>query len=176
MDCSLPGSSIHGILQARILECIAIFFSRGSSRPRDWTFVSCISCLGRQILYHWTTWETLPSVKSILILSFIVLIFAWNISNFLEVISSLFHSIVFIYFIEFVIGKDFLSLLAILWNSAFKWVYLSFSPLPLASLLFSAICKASSDNWRRKWKPTPVFLPGESQGQRSLVGCHLWGL
>ena len=30
--------------------------------------------------------------------------------------------------------------------------------------------------WRRKWQPTPVFLPGESQGQRSLVGCRLWGL
>ena len=39
-----------------------------------------------------------------------------------------------------------LSLLAILWNSAFKWVYLSFSPLPFASLLFIAMCKASSDN------------------------------
>ena len=30
-------------------------------------------------------------------------------------------------------------------------------------------------HWRRKWQPTPVFLPGESQGQQSLVGCHLWG-
>ena len=30
-------------------------------------------------------------------------------------------------------------------------------------------------SWRRKWQPTPVFLPGESQGQRILVGCHLWG-
>ena len=30
-------------------------------------------------------------------------------------------------------------------------------------------------HWRRKWQPTPVFLPGESQGWRSLVGCHLWG-
>ena len=30
-------------------------------------------------------------------------------------------------------------------------------------------------HWRRKWQPTPVFLPGESQGQESLVGCHLWG-
>ena len=30
-------------------------------------------------------------------------------------------------------------------------------------------------NWRKKWQPTPVFLPGESQGQRSLVGCRLWG-
>ena len=47
--------------------------------------------------------------------------------------------------------KAFLSLLAILWNSGFKypfeWVYLSFSPLPFTSLLFSAICKASSDNY-----------------------------
>ena len=42
--------------------------------------------------------------------------------------------------------KAFLSLLDILWNSAFQWVYLSFSPLPFSSLLFSAICKASSDN------------------------------
>ena len=42
--------------------------------------------------------------------------------------------------------KAFLSLLAILWNSALKLVYLSFSPLPLASLLFLAICKASSNN------------------------------
>ena len=31
-------------------------------------------------------------------------------------------------------------------------------------------------HWRRKWQPTPVFLPGESQGWGSLVGCHLWGL
>ena len=30
-------------------------------------------------------------------------------------------------------------------------------------------------HWRRKWQPTPVFLPGESQGSRSLVGCRLWG-
>ena len=30
-------------------------------------------------------------------------------------------------------------------------------------------------HWRRKWQPTPVLLPGESQGRRSLVGCHLWG-
>ena len=42
--------------------------------------------------------------------------------------------------------KAFLSLLAIFWSSAFKWVNLSFSPLPLAYLLFLAICKASSDN------------------------------
>ena len=42
MDCSLPGSSVHGIFQAIVLEWIAISFSRGSSRPRDQTQVSCI--------------------------------------------------------------------------------------------------------------------------------------
>ena len=80
MDCSLPGSSIHGILQARVQEWVAISFSRGSSQPRDRTRVSCIpgrrfnrwatkgspygfpnpgikpecpvSCIGRWILYH----------------------------------------------------------------------------------------------------------------------------
>ena len=43
MDCSPPGSSVYGILQAGILEWAAIAFSRGSSRPRDWTQVSCIA-------------------------------------------------------------------------------------------------------------------------------------
>ena len=53
MGCRLPGSSVHGILQARIVEWVAISFSRGSSPPRDWTHVSFVSCIGRQILYHW---------------------------------------------------------------------------------------------------------------------------
>ena len=43
MDCSLPGSSVHGFLQARILEWVAMPSSRGSSWPRDWTQVSCIA-------------------------------------------------------------------------------------------------------------------------------------
>ena len=43
MDCSPLGSSVHGILQTRILECVAIPFSRGSSQPRDQTHVSCIA-------------------------------------------------------------------------------------------------------------------------------------
>ena len=47
MDCSPPGSSGHGILQARILEWVAISFSRGSSQPRDQTWVSCIYNAGR---------------------------------------------------------------------------------------------------------------------------------
>ena len=52
MDCCLPGSSAHGILQARILEGVAIPFSRGSSQPGDRTSGSYASCIGRQVLYH----------------------------------------------------------------------------------------------------------------------------
>ena len=59
LDCSRPGSSVHGIFQARILEWGAIFFSRRSSPPRDRTRVSHVSCTGRQIIYHWATWEAL---------------------------------------------------------------------------------------------------------------------
>ena len=69
-----------------------------------------------------------------------------GITNFLEEISSLFHSIVFLYFFTLITEEVFFSLCAILWNSAFKSVYLSFSPLPFAYLPFSAIGKASSDN------------------------------
>ena len=57
MGCSLPGSSVHGILQARILEWIAIPFSRGSSLPRDQTCVSYVPCTGRQIPYLGVTWD-----------------------------------------------------------------------------------------------------------------------
>ena len=53
-DCSPPDSSVHGILQARILEWIAISFSGGSFQPKDQTRASCISCIGRWILYHLT--------------------------------------------------------------------------------------------------------------------------
>ena len=52
MDCGMTGFSVHGIFQARILERVAISYSRGSSQPRNWTHVCCISCIGRRILYH----------------------------------------------------------------------------------------------------------------------------
>ena len=52
-DCSPPGSSAHGIFQARVLGWVAISSSRGSSRPRCRTCVSCISCIGRRVLYHY---------------------------------------------------------------------------------------------------------------------------
>ena len=56
MDCSLPGSSVPGIFQARILEWVAISYSQESSWPRDLTRISCIG-IGRWIPYHCVTWE-----------------------------------------------------------------------------------------------------------------------
>ena len=57
-DCSPPGSSVHGIFQVKILEWVAISFSRGSSWPRDWKRVPSPCLLRcRWILYHWATRE-----------------------------------------------------------------------------------------------------------------------
>ena len=54
---TLCDPSIHGISQARILEWVAISSSKGSFWSKDWTCVSFVSYIGRQILYHWATWE-----------------------------------------------------------------------------------------------------------------------
>ena len=62
MDCSLPGSYIHGIFQERVLEWVAISFSRGSSQPRDRTRVSCI--VGRRFTI-WATKEVIRVLSSV---------------------------------------------------------------------------------------------------------------
>ena len=72
MYYSLPGSSVHGIFQAKILERVAITFSRRSSWPRDRTHVSCI---GQAILYHWATSEALG------VLSPRITALVWNSSS-----------------------------------------------------------------------------------------------
>ena len=56
-DCSPPGSFVHGLSQARIPEWVVISSSRGSSWPSNQTCMSYIFCIGKQILYHWATWE-----------------------------------------------------------------------------------------------------------------------
>ena len=107
-------------------------------------------------------------VKSIPFLSFIEPICAWNVPS----VSLIFlkRSLVFpILLFSFIslhwsLRKVFLSLLALLWNSAFKWIYLSFSPLLFASFLFAAICKASQPfrfsacffSWGWSWSLPPV--------------------
>ena len=77
MDCSLPGPSVHGILQERILEWVAIPFFRKSSRPRDWTQVSLIA--GR-FLTVWTTRDIPYKLyKSLLKIQIIKMMFLGNL-------------------------------------------------------------------------------------------------
>ena len=107
LDCSSPGSSVHGIFQAKMLEWIVIFFSRRSSWPRDLTPVSCIT------------------------------------GGFFTIFAVELHGTV----VKNPLAKQ-------------RW---EFDP---------CVGKIS---WRRKWQPTPVFLPGESHGHRSLVDYSPWG-
>jgi len=91
------------------------------------------------------------SVRSIPFLSFIERFFVWNI-HFVSLIflkrSLVFPILLFSSMsLHWSLRTAFLSLLAILWNSSFRWVYLSFSPLLFAFLLFTAIYKASSDSY-----------------------------
>ena len=88
-------------------------------------------------------------VRSIPFLSFIEPIFAWNVPLvsliFLRDLSVFPILLLSSISLHWILRKAFLFLFAILWDSAFKWEYLSFSPLFFTSLLFTAICKASSD-------------------------------
>ena len=52
LQLCVPASSVRGILQARILEWVAVPSSRGPSPPRDWIWISSVSCIGRWVLYH----------------------------------------------------------------------------------------------------------------------------
>ena len=83
MDCSPTGSSVHGILQVRILDWVAISFSRVSSQPRDWTQVSCI--IGR----FFTIWATYPPIPYILIAFLFFLFFLFGIKLLYNVVLSI---------------------------------------------------------------------------------------
>ena len=110
----------------------------------------------RSILYRSSVYSyhllliSSASIRSISFLSFIEPTFAWNVP--LVFLILLKRSLVFPILLFSSISlhwswrNTFLSLFAILWNSLFKWVYLSFSPLHFTSFLFTATCKASSDN------------------------------
>ena len=66
MDCSPPSCSVHGIFQARILEQVAVSSSRGSSWPRDWTYVCFISCTSRKFFFFFNLWATPFNCESLL--------------------------------------------------------------------------------------------------------------
>ena len=112
MDYSPPGSSVHGILQARILEWVAISFSRGSSWPRVRTQVSRIA--GRRF----NLWAKPTGLAS-------------PVAQMVKCLPTM-------------------------------------QETQLQSL-------GREISWRRKWQPTPVFLPGKSHRWRRLVSCSPWG-
>ena len=114
-----------------------------------------LKSMGSQRVRH--DWATSRSLRS-------------GISNFLEEISSLSHSVVFFYFFALITVESFLTFPCYLWTSVFKWVHLCFSLLLFASLLFTAICKASSDSHF-------AFLPFFSMGVVLIpVSCTMCDL
>ena len=119
MDCSPVGSSVYGT-----------FLYSSSVYPCHLSLISS------------------ASVRYLPFLSFIVPIFAWNVPlvSLIFFKKSLLFPILFSFISLHCSLRAFLSLFAILWNSAFSWVYLSLSHLPYASLLFTATCKAASNN------------------------------
>ena len=183
---------VHGVLQERILEWVAILFSRGSSQPGDRTWVSGIvgrfdslpsgppgkpHCYIFTYLFFWLCW---------------VFIAARRLSLSGESGS---YSLVVIY--RLVIVRNFSCCRARTlgaWASVVATQRRQWHPTPLLSpgkggawwAAVHGVTKSQtrlSDftftfpfmHWRRKWQPTPVFLPEESQGWGSLVGCRLWG-
>ena len=65
MDWSLSGSYLHGVFQTEYWSGLPFPTPGICSWPRDRTRVSCVSCFGRQILYHWATWEALEGISSV---------------------------------------------------------------------------------------------------------------
>ena len=150
MDCSLLGSSVHGILQARILEWVAIPFPTGSSWPRDQIWVSCIA--GR----FFTVWTTREILKL--------------------VINTIPHIIISIELARWLlvgplILKNYICIfLANLRGFPSGWV--GKESACNAGDVGSVPGLGRSLGW--EWQPTPVFLPGKLHGQRSLASYSPW--
>ena len=139
MYCSLPGCTVYGTLQARILEWIAIPFSRESSQPRDGTRVSCIA---DRFLTIWVT-RKLQAIITLLI---------FIIFNKIAIDSCLSFAIfMYLLWINFQTCRDMNSLLPVFWKTVFKAFFLpSLHYTPLFFLLhFSAFLMGR----------TPVFFP-----------------
>ena len=153
INCSLQSSSVHGILQERILEWVVISSSRGSSWPRDWNCISCISCIAADSL-PWSHQESPLRCVCMCIHTYVCMCvyisekamaphsstLAWKIPRMEE--PGRLQSMELLRF-----GHD--------WATSLS--------------LFTFM------RWRRQWHPSPVLLPGKSHGQRSLVGCRLRG-
>jgi len=170
MDCSMPGFSVHGILQARILEWVAISFSRGSSRPRDQTQVSCTT--GRLFTNRATRealkWKSLSRVQ---LFATHGLYSPWNSpgqntptqgSN-----PGLPHCRQILYQLSHKGSPRILEWVAYPFSRGSSW--------PRNRTKVSCMAGGFFTSWgiirRRQWHPTPVLLPGQCHGRRSLA-CY----
>ena len=181
MDCSPPGSSVHGILQARILEWVAISFSREFSWPRDRTSISCVS---RLILYYCVTWEgyVYSSNHSNIQLA-ITITFSYHLCR---IRFRTLQPHVFIPMPSPVLPMSCCSSSSI--DSSHKIIaFFSLTFImkfpggsavqnpPTNARDTGSILGSGRSPWKRKWQPSPVFLLGKSHGWRSLVGYSPWG-
>ena len=224
MDCSLPGSSVHGISQAKILKWVAISFSRWSSQPRDWT---CISCIVGRFFTTEPLGKPFYRYMCICICVYVymcILFFNWkktalqccvgfcHTKNVIQPQLYIYHLLPkpppltlssssrslerarpgslslaegaaptsyftndCVYILEKAMAPH---------SSALAWkIPWMEEPCRLQSMgslrvrhdWATSLSLFTFMHWRRKWQPTPVLLPGESQGWGSLVGCRLWG-
>ena len=148
IDWSPPGFSVRGIPQARILEWAAIPSFRGSSGRRDQTWVWKISCIAGRFFTVWATREVYDIREGKKSFSLYSLRFSAP------------HSSTLAWKVPWMGEPGRLQSMGSL-RVGHDWA----TSLSLFTFM----------PWRRKWQPTPVFLPGESQGRGILVGCRLWG-
>ena len=166
MDRSPPGSSVHGIFQARVLEWVVISFSNA------WKCKVKVKPLSRVGLFPtpWTAayqaplsmgfsrqeyWSGVPSPSPILSLLYIYYSFYKSREKAMAP-----HSSTLAWKIPWIEDPGRLQSMGSL-RVGYGWA----TSLSLFTFM----------HWRRKWQPSPVFLPRESQGWGSLVGCRLWG-
>ena len=188
MGCSLSVSSVDGILHARIPEWVAITFLRWSSWPRDPTQVSCIA--GR-FFTVWATREALLAFGNLSFLSLYLGFHSWvtwqgDLSVRLEDACGNTgqnikgKSVRWSFYLLSAITEKAMAP----HSSSLAWkIPRTEEPGRLRSMgsrrvrhdWATSLSLFTFMHWRRKWHPTPVFLPGESQGWGSLVGCRLWG-
>ena len=153
MDCSLPGSSTHGIFQARVLEGVAIAFS---------TCIYDVCLISVQLLSEILFWK-----KSFVLLTskqFPRIAFRNPKVRFVPI------PYTFLFFLQFM-SPEIMPFVVIIWLP--RWH---------SGKEFACQCRrggfdpwVGKISWRSAWQPTPVFLPAEFHGQRSLAGYSPWG-
>ena len=153
MDCSLPGPSVHGILQARTLEWVAISFSRGTSWPRKWTQVSSIA--GR----YFTDWAT-REVRAFY--------FLWYVQIFVNRCMKNYGNIIFLSFLK----KLMLKMSILISTCFFSYIH----SLPLAALFcapggwsLSSLVKWLKLSWEKDKFYFKIFSSFQPKGTSEII-------